>query len=619
MSCYLILEVLFYFRYKYLSCQANANIHPYLTQPPISAKQCEYLTSQAVSYGGQCEGGYKKWFEGWFNCKFDQIYEENIRQWLKWAVFVDLPNFNTTNTMHNIHYNSRSSFELNSKIISNGKNKDKDCKYYNKYDPLINDSNWQKEFLDRKVAMVCKLCNIKQFPKGLNKNIGFASNNDKLNIPCFHRPLIFYILIEITVLFANIVLKYWFKFEKIELNGFNIWYKTSHDGRDGGDDIDAQEMIDCTIDTHANKNQHDIETEHNANGVKTGKTQKNGEKKYKPQDILKSLHNPLFFVHGLGIGFCTYLYFVDQLLKKMNENAKKQQEFVSKKVTMNRNKKIDDGRSILDLENDFEFNSLFMIEIPWINMSLTHFLPDLQDVWLINRLVKYWRSGIRNSKSFNKSSFMLGRDVPPKSKDIYTDILQKIEKIIFNVDEIYDDQYQLKLNWNLMGHSYGTFIVSSMYRHLCLNGHSNSNNNRNNNIRLILSDPVSLLLSHPVTVGAVCWNANNWFDYIFQIVTMRELMISITLTRYMHWYDNVIYTCQLIKSKSKSKFQSSTMKNNLVVLSNSDKIVPVKEIIKSLKIVNSKDDLIDYVVFQSMGHAMWLFFPSMVQKTVTMI
>ena len=115
-ALYVILEILFYWRYKYLAKQANENIHPYLTQPPITDKQCEFLTYKAMEYGGLSKGGYKGYLSKWFNnCNFCEIYEENMREWLKWAFFVELPHLETNET-HNIHYNSKSQFHLNSKI-----------------------------------------------------------------------------------------------------------------------------------------------------------------------------------------------------------------------------------------------------------------------------------------------------------------------------------------------------------------------------------------------------------------------------------------------------------------------------------------------------------------------
>ena len=63
-----------------------------------------------------------------------------------------------------------------------------------------------------------------------------------------------------------------------------------------------------------------------------------------------------------------------------------------------------------------------------------------------------------------------------------------------------------EIRYDVIGHSYGTFLASSFYR-----------DKANQTNRLVLLDPVCLCLSQPVTVKAVSGTPDNTYDTVLQV------------------------------------------------------------------------------------------------------
>ena len=176
--------------------------------------------------------------------------------------------------------------------------------------------------------------------------------------------------------------------------------------------------------------------------------------------------------HGLGLHYFPYFNLIHKLIRRTNNN---------------------------------KYHIIF-IEMPWIVLSLKHY------IW------------------FNS---YLNLQKTPNNIDSFINILQTIENnILPNTDIVkITSNNLLKLDWTFVGHSYGTFIVSGIYRYL-------KENNDINLPRLVLMDPVSLCLSHPVTVGAVCFK-RDMLTEILKLFVMNDIMISVCLNRYVIY----IYVC----------------------------------------------------------------------------
>ena len=249
----------------------------------------------------------------------------------------------------------------------------------------------------------------------------------------------------------------------------------------------------------------------------------------------KTNSEPFCMIHGLGIYYGPYMSVIHQLIRKTNNN---------------------------------KYDIIF-IEIPWITLSLRHYIPYIFKSYLTMELI-------------------------PNNIDSFINILQNIEKTILkyprNNKNISTNNSNNKLdyNWTLYGHSYGTFIVSGIYRYL-------KEYNNTNLPRLILCDPVSLCLSHPVTVSAVCFK-RDIITEILKLFVMNDIMISVCLNRYFHWFEYVLYPNELHKLSNNNK--------HIFVLSDYDTLVPTKLIKNSVNKLKC-NPYIDVISFKS-HHAVWL-------------
>ena len=292
----------------------------------------------------------------------------------------------------------------------------------------------------------------------------------------------------------------------------------------------------------------------------------------------KKKSQPFCMFHGLGIYYLPYLLFIHKLIRKTN------------------NKKYD----------------IIFIEVPWIILSLKHYIPFINTYLNMNKI--------------------------PKTINDFISILNTIEIKILS--KYYDTDIQkhskyngLKYKWTLYGHSYGTFIISGIYRYL-----KQYYNVENSKLpRLILTDPVSLCLSHPITVNAVCFK-RDIITEILKWIVMNDMMISVCLNRYFHWFEYCIYPHELIIKRNDNincinngivnRVNNSNNGNNnnnrnkqlnkhVIILSKYDSLVPVKLINNSINILNLNKS-INYTILNG-HHATWLVNSKQIDTVLNMI
>lgn len=114
--------------------------------------------------------------------------------------------------------------------------------------------------------------------------------------------------------------------------------------------------------------------------------------------------------------------------------------------------------------------------------------------------------------------------------------------------------------FNLIGHSYGTFLSAHVLHHADLGHRVRS---------LVLLDPITFLLFHPFLVYNFVyrtpgpWRANEWMIWYF---TSRDIGIAALLARQFFWSDGVLWKDDpVLKSENRQ---------TLIVLGGSDQIIP---------------------------------------------
>ena len=292
--------------------------------------------------------------------------------------------------------------------------------------------------------------------------------------------------------------------------------------------------------------------------------------KYKYKYKYKS--KPILLVHGLGVHYMPYIPMIYKICNKSKRN------------------------------------DIFCVEIPWTAMSLWHFIPKC--IW--------------NLFSNKVSPSYINSKLPATKRD-FVEILQKMEDKIINLAEsdkkrnssnIYKRRKNncLRLKWSLIGHSYGSFIVSGIYHYIKHNGSRIENEEEINLPKLILLDPVTMCLSQPTTVSFLVLKSMDWITWSLQHLAAKELMIACTLSKYFHWFEYVIFPEDLINHQVE----------HVVITANMDTLIPSHLIKKGIDLVNNKHKekkykQIKHISFNNMHHAVWLGFPSFIQKIVNVI
>merc|ERR1711920_876661 len=95
LSLWLIVELLFFARWKYLEHHINTNKSLHDVQPKLCNQRRDHLLRMAAKYGANNEGGMKQWISSWFDgCDFKDIAYGNAVEFINWAFFI---NDNETN------------------------------------------------------------------------------------------------------------------------------------------------------------------------------------------------------------------------------------------------------------------------------------------------------------------------------------------------------------------------------------------------------------------------------------------------------------------------------------------------------------------------------------------
>ena len=99
-----------------------------------------------------------------------------------------------------------------------------------------------------------------------------------------------------------------------------------------------------------------------------------------------------------------------------------------------------------------------------------------------------------------------------------------------------------------------------------------------------------------------------------QHIAAKELMIACTLSKYFHWFEYVIYPEDLINHQVE----------HCVITASEDTLIPSHLIKKGIDLVNKREGIdnyqkIKYISFENMHHAVWLGFPSFVDKIVEVV
>eukprot|EP01083_Nonionella_stella_P105352 303005_1 len=187
--------------------------------------------------------------------------------------------------------------------------------------------------------------------------------------------------------------------------------------------------------------------------------------------------------------------------------------------------------------------NLFVIEIPWSEMSIAHFIPYC---------------GYLNHK------------IPPKTEEL-VGIMLELERMILmhNGNIIKPSRFQLQ--WNLTGQSYGTFICSGMYQNIkeCALGVIP---------RLILMDAPALCISD--LKNNRLWGPveTDLDKRIFQLLIGQEIMIATTGARYFPWFEYCLFPHQLVND--------GCHKPHIIVSGTRDHVIPFNTIRKGVEEAN---------------------------------
>ena len=139
---------------------------------------------------------------------------------------------------------------------------------------------WREEFVQNGLVKLEQLMGYK-FPEGKTNIVDRF--NTKQNVELEHHSLALYTAITLIQIWMNLMLKYYFKFDHEYINDVDmkVWYKN------------------------------------------TSKNEQNMTKKNNSMN-----RNGLLFLHGIGIGFAPYYYFLQALLDKIMNNNDIERYFV---------------------------------------------------------------------------------------------------------------------------------------------------------------------------------------------------------------------------------------------------------------------------------------------------
>eukprot|EP01084_Bolivina_argentea_P201584 344558_1 len=206
--------------------------------------------------------------------------------------------------------------------------------------------------------------------------------------------------------------------------------------------------------------------------------------------------------------------------------------------------------------------NLFVIEVPWSEISIIHFIP--YKGYVINNL--------------------------PLSSEEMTNILFELEYMILN-----KSYNKLQLQWSCVGESYGTLMCSVIYQRI---------KDKELGIipRLILVDAPTLCMTDPKAgrLGGVV--EKDWRKYLFQICVAQEMMISVLMSRYSHWFEYCLYPHDFIND--------GCNKSHIIVSGTKDHLIPFETIKMGVeeanKLKNENEKEIKHVIMEGVPHGVWL-------------
>eukprot|EP01084_Bolivina_argentea_P067157 122365_1 len=210
--------------------------------------------------------------------------------------------------------------------------------------------------------------------------------------------------------------------------------------------------------------------------------------------------------------------------------------------------------------------NIFVLEIPWTEMSIIHFIPYCG--YLKNNL--------------------------PLSMDEMADIVFELEGMILDHNGMLSSkpyQRQLKLQWNLCGESYGSAICSAIYQKIRFNSLGIIP-------RLILIDAGILCITDPSGVKYAA-PQKTIGKRLFQYFVFHEIMIATLTERYTFWYNFALFPHELIND--------GCNKQHIVVSGTEDYLIPLMSIKKGIEEANKLCDndgkQIVHIVMNQVTHA----------------
>eukprot|EP01084_Bolivina_argentea_P178992 309326_1 len=219
----------------------------------------------------------------------------------------------------------------------------------------------------------------------------------------------------------------------------------------------------------------------------------------------------------------------------------------------------------------FQWNKcLFIIEIPWSEMSIQHFIPN---------------------------SGYLKHNLPLTMKEL-TDIVFDLEYIILKHNTIGIMNYSIEkmnLQWTLIGESFGTFMCSAIYQRI-------KELKLGIIPRLILIDAPTLCMSDPSANRLQGIVENDLEKILFQMVVGKEIMIATMGARYFHWMEYCIFPHQLVND--------GCQRQHIVISGTKDHVIPFNTIKIGIqeanKLISDENKHIVHIIMDGVKHGVFM-------------
>lgn len=248
--------------------------------------------------------------------------------------------------------------------------------------------------------------------------------------------------------------------------------------------------------------------------------------------------------------------------------------------------------------------NLFVIEIPWSELSINHFIPYSKKNYINNSLplsmdeiteivISTEKMMLRNnnistccegSNTSDIEHIHASHDNPAGSNNTNTSMILSGQ--------------QLQCQWTIIAESFGTFITSAVYQRV---------KGRKMGIipRMCLVDAPTLVMTDPSAGRLQGTVEKNILKRIFQLAIGQEFMIATLGARYMHWFEYCIYPHELVND--------GCAKGHIIVSGTHDHLIPFKAIKNGVEDANKlcKDESkkIEHIIMDGIMHGVWLTHP----------